>query len=164
MLPIRPKPPIRPKQSEEATEMNRYKECRLKAAQYNDALASREKAAEELGISKEQLRNYEVGLCKTIPPDNIILMADTYNSPELLEYYCTHECPIGQARTDVNEDSVSTIVLQLISLLRQVPDVEQTLLDVAADGKISDHEKEQIMRVSQYFDRLHNCSAALTKE
>ena len=71
--------------------------CRKEAAKYNDKLGSREGAAELLGISVSSLADYELGNTKVIPVDKVVLMADIYNAPELMAWYCSSECLIGRA-------------------------------------------------------------------
>ena len=65
--------------------------CRKEAAKYNKKLDSREGAAEMLGISVSSLADYELGNTKVIPVDKVVLMADIYNSPELMAWYCSSE-------------------------------------------------------------------------
>lgn len=74
---------------------NIYMKARLKAAQYNDRLKSREGAAKMFGVSHRSMANYEKDLCKQIPVDMIVRMADAYNATELMYHYCNNECPIG---------------------------------------------------------------------
>lgn len=34
---------------------------------------------------------------KVLPhPEEVLIMADKYKSPELCNYYCSNQCPIGQ--------------------------------------------------------------------
>jgi transcriptional regulator with XRE-family HTH domain len=77
---------------------NIYYQCRLKAARHNDKLSSRDGAAELLGLSESQLHRYELGTTKSIPPESIVMMADLYNAPQILDHYCKNECPIGRER------------------------------------------------------------------
>ena len=70
--------------------------CRKEAAKHNDKLGSREGAAELLGISVSSLADYELGNTKVIPVDKVVLMADIYNAPELMAWYCS-ECLIGKS-------------------------------------------------------------------
>ena len=73
---------------------NVYFQARKKAAMSNDRLASREGAAEMLGLSPYTLADYELGNTKVVPVDKVVLMADLYNAPELITGYCRYECPI----------------------------------------------------------------------
>ena len=60
---------------------NVYFRARKEAAEYNEALSSREKAAELLGISSSTLADYELGITKFVPVDKVVLMSDLYNRP-----------------------------------------------------------------------------------
>ena len=77
---------------------NIWCKARLAAAETNDRLRSREGAAELIGISPNMLAKYENDLCKCIPVESVVMMADVYNEPSLLNYYCIHECMIGKTR------------------------------------------------------------------
>lgn len=74
---------------------NPWYEARKRAAEYDDRLSSREGAAESLGMSVSALADAELGLTKCMPVDKAVLMADRYNAPQLLNYYCLHECPLA---------------------------------------------------------------------
>lgn len=74
---------------------NIYFRCRKDAAKYNDKLNSRESASELLGVSVSSLADYELGNTKVVPVDKVVLMADLYNAPQMLNCYCANECPIG---------------------------------------------------------------------
>ena len=75
---------------------NVYFKARKKAAAYNPRLSSREGASEILGVSESTLADYELGNTKVVPVDKVVLMADLYRAPELLNGYCKNECPIGR--------------------------------------------------------------------
>ena len=92
--------------------------ARKKAASYNDKLNSREGASEAIGIAPSTLAEYELGITKCIPPDKAVLMADVYKAPELMSWYCNHECPIGCA-TAKKPEEVGGIEQVAIALLNR---------------------------------------------
>lgn len=74
---------------------NVWCEARYAAAKGNGRLSSREGAAEELGIDRSRLARIELG--STVPyPEEALLMADMYKSPELKNYFCREMCPLGK--------------------------------------------------------------------
>lgn len=75
---------------------NVWYEARMEAAKWNDKLLSRAGAAEALNMSEDAVKDTELGLNKCMPVDKAVLMADLYRKPELRNYYCLHECPIGR--------------------------------------------------------------------
>ena len=139
--------------------------CRKEAAIYTDKLSSREGAAEMLGVSVSSLASYELGITKVIPVDKIVLMAELYNAPELKTWYCTSECPIGRG-LPMPTGEVSTVELTTMALLKQlrtddVERVKETLIEITADGKITDDERPDLASILEYLDGLIKAAGAL---
>lgn len=63
---------------------NVFYRARSAASKYNDRLGSREGASEELGIDRTRLARIELGSLAPYP-EEILLMAEIYNAPELKE-------------------------------------------------------------------------------
>ena len=143
--------------------LNVYFRARKQAAMYNEKLSSREGAAELLGISSSTLADYELGITKFIPVDKVVLMADLYNCPELKTGYCKYECPIGKyipLATSVN--GIEGIVLRLIREfdLCEIKGIEKALIDIAADGIISEDEKPKFEII---ISKLDDMSVAISE-
>lgn len=128
-----------------------------KAAEYDDRLCSRESAAEQLGMSVSSLADAELGNTKFMPVDKAVLMADRYNAPWLLNHYCLNECPIG-CRHSLSDEvvGIDRVTVKLLKSLKteKLGDVKDTLLDIAADGKITEDEKPALQEVLAYLDDL----------
>lgn len=136
---------------------NIYFECRKKAATYNERLWSREGAAEMLGISVSTLADYELGNTKVVPVDKVVLMADLYNCPELKTGYCKRECPIGKAMPLATEvKGIEGISLRLIREFDsgKIKKMEESLIEIAEDGVISEEEKPVLQDILQRLDTL----------
>lgn len=136
---------------------NVYFRARKEAAIYNDKLYSREGAAELLGVSVSTLADYELGITKVVPVDKVVLMAELYNCPELKTGYCKHECPIGKMMplaTKVN--GIEGIALRLLREFdsEKIQDIRKDVIDIAADGIISDDEKPKLEEVLKRLDDL----------
>ena len=136
---------------------NVWYEARKKAAEYDGRLASREGAAEQLGMSASALADAELGLSKFMPVDKAVLMADRYNAPHLLNWYCLHECPIG-CRHSISDEvvDIDRVTVKLLKGLRvdKLEEIKDSLLDIAEDGKITDDEKPELKEVLDYLDSL----------
>ena len=136
---------------------NPWYEARKKAAEYDDRLCSREGAAERLGMSASAVADAELGLTKCMPVDKAVLMADLYNAPHLLNYYCLHECPIG-CRHSISDEvvDIDRVTVKLLKNLRvdRLEEIKDSLLDIAEDGKITDDEKPELKEVLEYLDSL----------
>lgn len=133
---------------------NIYCKCRKEAAKYNDKLNSREGAAELLGISASTLADYELGITKIIPADAILRMADLYNAPELRNHYCKYSCPLGQDVPLVDTESLDIIAVRALASLKKVQESKENLLDVVADGVISEDEKPILQDILSNLDEL----------
>ena len=132
---------------------NPWYQARKKAAEYDDRLCSRESAAEQLGMSVSSLADAELGNTKFMPVDKAVLMADRYNAPWLLNHYCLNECPIG-CRHSLSDEvvGIDRVTVKLLKSLKteKLGDVKDTLLDIAADGKITEDEKPALQEVLAY--------------
>ena len=131
--------------------------ARKKAASYNDKLNSREGASEAIGIAPSTLAEYELGITKCIPPDKAVLMADVYKAPELMSWYCNHECPIGCA-TAKKPEEVGGIEQVAIALLNGL-----SLDDLAAIRQkiIDDDEQIELEKIVQSLDSARLAIARL---
>ncbi len=134
---------------------NVYCQARKAAATYNERLNSREGAAELLGLSVSSLADYELGNTKVVPVDKVVLMADLYRSPELMNHYCATECPIGCRNAQLLEvGELDRLTLKLLGKFRGTDNIAQTLLDVVADGVITPDEEPQIESVLQQLEEI----------
>ena len=136
---------------------NPWCKARIEAAKYDERLLSREGAAERLGMSVSAVSDAELGLSKCMPVDKAVLMADLYKAPHLLNYYCLNECPIG-CRLPISDEvlSVERVTVKLLKNLRvdEIRNVKEKLIDISADGAISEDEKPDLREVLRYLDDL----------
>jgi transcriptional regulator with XRE-family HTH domain len=133
---------------------NVFCKARLEAAKYNEKLYSKEGAAELLGISVSTLSDYELGLTKVIPPDMVVKMSSLYNAPELENYYCTHECPLGCDMPQITVVALDRISIKALSAFRKIGETKEMLLDITEDGIITDDEKPTLELVLKNLSEL----------
>ena len=136
---------------------NVYFRARKNAAIYNDKLYSREGASELIGVSSSTLADYELGITKVVPVDKVVIMADLYNCPELKTGYCKHECPIGKTMPIATQvKSIEGIALRIIREFdsEKINDMEQSLVDIAEDGIISEDEKPVLADILKRLEAL----------
>ena len=134
---------------------NVYFRARKNAAIYNDKLYSREGASELIGVSSSTLADYELGVTKVVPVDKVVIMADLYNCPELKTGYCKHECPIGKTMPIATQvKSIEGIALRIIREFdsEKIKAMEQSLVDIAEDGIISEDEKPVLADILRRLD------------
>ena len=124
-----------------------------------NAELTREVAAEALEfISSDRIEKIENE--KSYPhPDEILAMADCYKNPSLCNYYCSHECPIGQEYVpEVVAKDLSVITLEMLSTLNTLSKEKDRLIDIAADGKVSEDEIPDFLEIKE---NLENMSLAI---
>lgn len=123
--------------------VNVYFKARKNAAEYDDRLSSREGASELIGVSESTLADYELGCTKVVPVDKVCLMAEYYHSPELKNWYCKNECPIGKDMPIATEaKGIEGVVLKLIQQFSadRMDDFLNKVIDIAQDGEVTDQE------------------------
>lgn len=143
---------------------NVWYDARMRAAEWNDKLRSRDGVEAELGISVDALRRIENGVNKVMPVEHAVLLADLYNSPELRNYYCLHECPIGQARAlSAESHDIDRVTVKLLkrTTLDDLVKVRQKLLDIADDGRVDDDEVDDLIEVVEFFKELQRTTSEL---
>lgn len=116
-------------------------QARIEAAKWNDTLSSREGAAEATGIDRTRIAYIELGTI--VPyPEEILVFADAYNAPELMNHYCSQLCPLGKQIVDPLElKELSIAALQLLSSLRDIPGATDELVDIVEDGVVDEDER-----------------------
>ena len=140
---------------------NPFCQARLKAAEYNEKFFSKEYAAEQLHISASQLQDYELGITKCIPPENILRMADLYNAPELRNLYCREMCPLGGDVPVLELEDLDRITVKAMASLRKVAQTKELLLDITEDGVISNEEKPSLVKILKTLDEISAVAQSL---
>lgn len=135
---------------------NIYFECR------DNLGLSRAQASELMeGISESSLEKMETGKTN-IYPEDVVLMAKAYKRPDLCNYYCTHECAIGKTSVpEVKISSLSEIVLGMLSSLNSLERQKDRLIEITADGQISDDELEDFASIQKQLEHIDATVEAL---
>ena len=99
-----------------------------------------------------RLENGDVNL----QPADVIAMSKAYNKPELRNYYCTHECPIGKLdapQVKLNSNIHELLVNMLLSL-EAVNSNKMRLMEILADGKIQGDEVEDFEKIEKELEHI----------
>ena len=123
-------------------------------------------AREELGLSREKASD----LLEVIPPeriekienerslphpDEVLVMSQKYKKPSLCNYYCSNECPIGKEYVpEVQVKELSSIVIEMLASLNSVNKTKDRLIEIAADGVISDDEIDDFIHIQEELERI----------
>lgn len=121
---------------------------------------------EKLGLTREEAsllletmapeRIEKIENERTIPhPDEVLLMAEKYKSPQLCNYYCANECPIGkQYVPEVKIKDLSAITLEMLASLNSMHKKQERLIEIAADGKISNDELDDFINIQSELEKI----------
>lgn len=142
------------------TSSNTFYKARCAAAKHNDSLSSREGAADIMSIDRGRLYRIESGIANPYP-EEIRLMADLYNAPELENYYCTSMCPLGGDMPRIDVADLDRISIRALSTFRKIADTKELLLDITEDGVISDDEKGDLKKVLENLEELEQITQSL---
>lgn len=116
---------------------------------------SRDSASELLEwISPERIERIENE--KSTPnPDEVLQMADKYKVPRLCNYYCSHQCPIGQEYVpEIKTKELSQIILEMLASLNSMNKKRERLIEITADGKIGNDEIEDFIYIQEELERI----------
>ncbi|MBR5337206.1 MAG: helix-turn-helix domain-containing protein [Lachnospiraceae bacterium] len=120
-----------------------------------DAGFTRAEAAELMEYMSES-RIEKIESEKSEPhPDEIIAMAAAYKKPALCNYYCSTKCPLGQASVPkVESKDLSQITLEMLATLNSLDKEKDRMIEITADGLISDDEMEDFSRIRKQLTQI----------
>ncbi len=131
--------------------------ARMAATSFNDKMASREGAAEEIGIDRTRLARIELGSINPYP-EEVLLMSDTYDAPQLMNFYCSHVCPIGRQTVEPCEMlDFDRMMFRALGALQDAERISETIIGIAKDGRVGQDETGKMRVVMNY---LQNVGAA----
>lgn len=140
---------------------NMYYLARYEASKTNADFTSREKAAEIIGIDRTRLARIELDTI-TPYPEEVLLMAKAYNSPELCNSYCARECPIGKGNIkEVTIDDFDRLALKVLGSLQDIDELRLSLIAISEDGVISEEERPTFQHILDSLDKISTNAKAL---
>ena len=123
---------------------------------------TREKAAELLEfISEDRLERIENEKSEPAPED-VIRMAEVYKAPELCNYYCSHECPIGRKSFHrIEATELPAIILETVASLNAVYPLTNRLIEISRDGRLSEDESPDFSNIQENLEKVSLAIEAL---
>lgn len=116
---------------------------------------SRAQASELLeSITPEKIERIENEKC--LPqPDEVKIMAEKYKEPDLRNYYCANQCPLGiDYVPEVKVKDLANIVLEMLSSLNSMDKKKERLIEIAADGEISGDEMKDFVFIEKELEHI----------
>lgn len=91
-----------------------------------------------------------------IQPDDIVALSRVYNKPELRNYYCCHQCPIGEI--DIPEvtykDNIHEVLINMIVSLETINCDKNRLMEILADGTVDSDEISDFNRIQEELEKI----------
>lgn len=95
-------------------------------------------------------------------PEEVLTMAQCYKAPNLCNYYCSKECPIGQQYVpEVKMKNLFQITLEMLNSLNSLGKAKDRLIEITVDGEITKDEyqdfatiQKQLFQISLAVDTL----------
>ena len=105
-------------------------------------------------ISPERIEKIENE--RSLPhPDEVLIMAEKYKQPNLCNYYCANECPIGQQYVpEIKIKDLSQIVLETVASLNSLNKQKDRLIEITVDGKITGDELEDFVYIQEELEKI----------
>ncbi len=125
------------------------------------ALSSREKAAELLGIDRTRLARIELDTISPYP-EEVKIMSEVYNTPELCNAYCARECPIGKGSVrEVVIDGFDRLALKALGSLKDIDTLRASLIAISEDGIIDPTELDTFNEILESLEKISTNAKAL---
>lgn len=142
------------------TASNIFYQARCRAATYNEQLSSREGAADIMSIDRGRLYRIESGIVHPYP-EEIHLMADLYNAPELKNYFCKNVCPLGGDIPRAEVADLDRITVRTLSEIRRLWETKDLLLDITEDGVIDESERDDMGKALHNLEELEQITQSM---
>lgn len=145
----------------ESTLSNVFYQARIRASKHNDALSSRDGAADLMAIDRGRLYRIENDVANPYP-EEVHLMANLYNAPYLRNMYCTKCCNLGKYLPEADPTAnLDRITVKAIATLRNVTSAKDDLLTIMEDGQIQDDEVPILGKIIETMDELNKVTINL---
>ena len=115
---------------------------------------SREKAAEITGIEPFKIERIENEKIQADSWD-IKTMAEAYKEPQLCNYYCSNECPLGINKVpELKVKDLAQVVIEVLASLNSMKKSQERLIEITADGVIDDEELKDFVFIQNELKRI----------
>ena len=140
--------------------MNKEKNIYIEARKQSNLTQAKASEAMQT-ISEDRLARLETGKI-TMTPNDVLEMANAYKRPDLCNYYCTHECPIGKnTLSEIKPQQLSNIILKMVASLNTVETEKNALIEITSDGQISENELKDFARIQMELNEISSTVEAL---
>lgn len=140
--------------------MNNEKNIYVEARKQSNLTQARASEAMQT-ISEDRLARLETDKI-SMTPNDVLEMSNAYKRPDLCNYYCIHECPIGKSTlSEIKPQQLSNIILKMIASLNTVEAEKNALIEITSDGQITENELKDFARIQIKLNEISSTVEAL---
>lgn len=140
--------------------MNNEKNIYVEARKQSNLTQARASEAMQT-ISEDRLARLETDKI-SMTPNDVLEMSNAYKRPDLCNYYCTKECPIGKSTlSEIKPQQLSNIILKMIASLNTVETEKNALIEITSDGQITENELKDFARIQIKLNEISSTVEAL---
>jgi transcriptional regulator with XRE-family HTH domain len=137
----------------------------LKMRRQEETTLTRDQVADKTAISYSRLEKIERGLLAANAED-VVELSELYKQPDLCNYYCSNECPIGRDPDSIISRPVQTelsgIALSLLNSIKKLNDQKDRMVEITVDGKIESNELRDFFRLHNSLREISDIAASLS--
>ena len=120
-----------------------------------EAGLTRAQASELMGVISEYQSEKRESEKVMVHPEDVVAMAEAYKKPSLCNYYCSHECRIGEDYVpEVKLSSLSEISLGILASINSLNKQKERLIEIAEDGTLSEDELPDFLAIQDRLEKL----------
>ena len=137
----------------------------LKMRRQEDTDYTREQVAAQTSISASRLEKLERDVL-AVNAQDVVELAELYKLPDLCNYYCANECPIGTAPdsgiSKAKDSELPQIVLSLLNSINRLDAQKDRMVEITVDGKIDDNELRDYLRLEKSLKEISDVATSLS--
>lgn len=127
-----------------------------------EAGLTREKAEDAMiFVSAERIEKIESE--KSLPhPDEVLAMQEAYKVSTLCNYFCSHQCPIGEKYVpEIKFKDLSQITLETLASLNALEEAKNRFIEITVDGVISEDEVRDFIAIQNELNKISSTIESL---
>lgn len=140
---------------------NIFYQARVEAMEKNPEFSSREKASDIIGIDRTRLARIE--LSEVVPyQEEVKLIAQAYDKPELCSQYCVMMCPLGSITGKrVKVKNLDRLILNTLGSINDISELKNSLIDISEDGLVDESEREEFRKILGVLSEISEMAQSL---